>query len=150
MYTPVSDPVHQAQADAAQAKWQTAAEGLADIGLSEEAVFALTGKVASPPLGLRFARSANRVNEGQLDGAVLDVGSLYAVFVPNYGNITQVVFKLDGSPVHTEFSAPWDYDGTAFGGSANRVTFTAGSHEIEATVTTASGVVVVTAAFEVE
>lgn len=111
---------------------------------------ATTGPVEA--LKLLFSRSPSRTNVGVLDGAVLDAGELYAVFikdVPDLG-INFITFKLDGVNVHTEFSTPWDYAGTTPGGEGTRVTFVAGTHTIEAEVNHDFGVHTLEASFEVE
>lgn len=111
---------------------------------------ASTGPVAA--LKLLFSRAPSRTNPGGLEGAVLDAGKLYAVFIKDVPdlNITTVKFKLDGSTVQLEGFPPYDFAGTSFDGSANRTTFVAGPHEIEAEVTAPSGVFIITAAFSVE
>lgn len=117
------------------------------------------GAVALPPvsgqrqsLRLMFSRSESRANAGNLEGAVLDAGKLYAIFIPDVPEltITQVTFELNGAPVHTEFSKPWDYAGTTPGGDSTRVTFVAGTYTIGATVVDAGGFYSFSAAFEVE
>lgn len=103
-------------------------------------------------LRLKVTRSSARVNADLLDGAVIDAGKLYAIFiedVPELG-INYITFKLDGVNVHTEFSTPWDYAGTAGGGDANRVVFVAGSHIIEAEINDDFGNHTLEASFEVE
>lgn len=103
-------------------------------------------------LSLFVSRSPARVNAGSLEQEVLDAGKLYAVFIPDIPDlaISTIQFRLDGVPVHIEGSTPWDYDGTNFDGTGNRVTFVAGDHIIDAYVTTPSGVHVVSASFSVE
>lgn len=101
---------------------------------------------------LIVSRSETRDNSVGLDGAQLDVGLLYAVSIQDVPDlaIVQIEFFLDAVSHHTELSAPWDYDGTSFGGEANRVSFAAGQHSIDATITDASGVYSVNATFGVE
>lgn len=127
---------------------------------AEVSVFPPLGPADVPYNGLRkqlrilFSRSADRTNNGNLDGAQLDAGKLYAIWIPDIPelNIINIQFSLDGSVVHVEGSTPWDYDGTEFDGSASRVTFVAGEHEIQAYVTDPGpgGASIVTAAFNVE
>lgn len=149
---PVSDPAVQALADAAQAGWQVFANELKSAGFSNEAILKATGKVPAAPLTLRVARSAARVNSDELNEAQLDAGVLYAIFIQDDPTlfIDTIEFLLDGSPVHTEASAPWDYAGTAFDGSATRVTFVPGEYTIQANVTDASGTYAIDATFNVE
>lgn len=103
-------------------------------------------------LVLRAARSPHRVNSLVLQDAVLDAGKLYAIFIPDVPelDILDITFKLNGSTVHQEFSTPWDYDGTAPGGDANRVTFVAGSYTIEAIANATGGPYSFEASFDVE
>lgn len=103
-------------------------------------------------LRLAFSRAAARVNSNTLQGAVLDAGKLYAVYIPDVPElgINFITFKLNGVNVHTEFSAPWDYSGTSGGGDANRVTFVAGSHSIEAEINSDFGSYSLEASFDVE
>lgn len=103
-------------------------------------------------LQLLFTRSAARANPEQLKGAVLDAGELYAIFIPDVPEltITQITFELDGSPVHTEYSVPWDYAGTAPGGTANRISFIAGNYTIGADVVDVGGLYHFEVAFSVE
>lgn len=103
-------------------------------------------------LSLFVSRSPARVNAGTLEQEVIDAGKLYAVFIPDVPElaITSIQFRLDGVPVHTEGTAPWDYNGTNFDGTGNRVTFVAGDHIIDAYVTTPSGIHLVSASFSVE
>lgn len=103
-------------------------------------------------LTLEVSRSDARVNAEQLNGAVLDAGVLYAIFVPDIPEltITQIAFELNGSPVHTEFSKPWDYNGTLPGGEAARISFVAGNYTISANVVDAGGFYNFDAAFTVE
>lgn len=102
---------------------------------------------------LLVSRSGERTGAGLLEGAVLDAGKLYAIWVSDVPElaITSVQFLLDGVPVHNEGSAPWDYDGTMFDGSASRVTFVPGNYEIEAGINPGFGPgFLITAAFSVE
>lgn len=116
------------------------------------------GPAAVPVNGLResvrllFSRSSERTSPGPLENAALDVGKLYSVSIPNIPElgITQIAFYFDTALHHTELSAPWDFDGTQISGDANRLTFTAGSHTIDAQITDAFGSFGVTASFEVE
>lgn len=88
-----------------------------------------------------------------LDGAYLTPSDSIAIFVPEQSpslGITQVDFKLDTVLVNTENVAPWDYAGTDGFGNANRVTFSAGLHVVEAVVTATAGNFTLTANFEVE
>lgn len=103
-------------------------------------------------LTLQVTRSDSRVNPSNLEGAVLDAGKLYAIFVPDIPelNTLSISFSLNGSPVHTEFMVPWDYAGTAAGGEANRVSFVAGSYEIEAVANSTGGPFNFSASFDVE
>lgn len=103
-------------------------------------------------LTLLFSRSESRANPGGLDGAVLDAGKLYAIWIPDVPEllITQVTFKLNATPVHVEFSAPWDYAGTTGGGDSTRVSFVAGSYSIEAVIVDTNGFDNISASFEVE
>lgn len=103
-------------------------------------------------LRLLVTRSESRANADNLEGTVLDAGTPYAIFIPNIAElgIATITFKLNGTTVHTEFSIPWDYAGTAPGGDANRVTFIAGAYTIEAVVTDVSGIYSFEAAFSVE
>lgn len=103
-------------------------------------------------LFIKFSRSAARTNPGNLEGAQLDSGVSYAIFIPDIPElgITSVSWLLDGSPVHVEVSAPWDYDGTNFDGSANRVTFTSGEYTIQADINDATGSFSIDATFNVE
>lgn len=114
--------------------------------------------LGSPVVGYRdlvrinVSRSAGRVNPEQLEDSVLDAGKLYAVFIQDVPelNILDITFSLNGSTVHHEFSAPWDYAGTGGGGEANRVTFIAGSYEVEAIINATGGFFSITSAFTVE
>lgn len=101
---------------------------------------------------LKVTRSPARVGSGELNGAGLDAGKLYAIFIDDVPelNFTKVEFLLDGSPVHTEFSSPWDYAGTVFDGSANRVSFVSDSYEIEASITDMYGIFSVSSSFIVD
>lgn len=101
---------------------------------------------------LMVSRSADRTIPGPLEGSVLDVGKLYSVFIPAVPElgITQINFSLDTVFHHTEFSFPWDYDGTQFSGQANRVTFVAGIHSIDAQIADIYGTFGISASFEVE
>lgn len=101
---------------------------------------------------LMVSRSNSRVNPGNLEGEVLDAAKLYAIFIPDVPelNILDISFSLNGVPFHHEFSIPWDYAGTAGDGSANRVTFIAGSYEIEAVLNATGGPFSITASFDVE
>lgn len=103
-------------------------------------------------LRILVARSENRVNPGTLNDEVLDAGKLYAIFIPDIPelNILDITFKLNGSTVHTEFSTPWDYAGTAPGGEANRVSFVTGSYSIEAVLNASGGPFSIEAGFDVE
>lgn len=103
-------------------------------------------------LRLYVSRSPNRINAGQLEGEVIDAGKLYAVFIADIPalNISQIQFRLDGVPVQIEGTAPWDFEGTNFDGSANRTNFVVGDHIIDAYVTVPSGIHVVSASFSVE
>lgn len=111
---------------------------------------ATTGPTAA--LKLLFSRSEARVNPGGLEGAVLDAGKLYAIFIPDVPelNILDITFKLNGTPVHQEFSPPWDYAGTNGGGDANRVTFVAGLYSVQAVANATGGFHSFEAAFTVE
>lgn len=103
-------------------------------------------------LKLNFSRAESRANPESLQGAVLDAGTLYAIFVPDIPEltITQITFQLNGSPVHTEYSKPWDYNGTLPSGGSARITFVAGTYTIEATAVDAGGFFNFEAEFEVE
>lgn len=103
-------------------------------------------------LTLEFSRAESRSNPENLKEAVLDAGVLYSVFVPDIPElqITQMQFSLDGSPVHTEYMKPWDYAGTTGTGGSTRVTFIAGSHNIEVSVVDIDGLYLFDASFEVE
>lgn len=103
--------------------------------------------------GILSTRSVVRHNAVALQDNTLDDGRGYAVFIedrPEFG-ITQIAFDLDGSPHNTEFSAPWDFNGTAVGGEAIKYVFSAGTHEIDAHITYAGGqTIVLTSTFEVD
>jgi hypothetical protein len=103
-------------------------------------------------LRIQFSRSEARANAGLLNGATIDAGKQYAVFmndIPSLG-ITSVAWYLNGVHVHTEGSAPWDYAGTTGGGGSNRVTFAAGAHTIDAEVTDSGGTFSLSVTFLVE
>lgn len=101
---------------------------------------------------LVVTRSPGRTGASQLEGAALDAGKLYAIFFQDIAelNISKVIYLLDGVATQVEFYAPWDYAGTAPSGDANRVTFVAGSYEIEAQITDAFGSFSVSSSFVVD
>lgn len=103
-------------------------------------------------MSLLFSRSESRSNSGGLNGAMLDDGVMYGIFIRDVPEleIDQILFRLDGSPVHLESSEPWDYAGTTVTGGSTRVSFSAGSYIIEAVVTDKYGVFSFEASFEVE
>lgn len=113
---------------------------------------------SAPDIALRdllrivVSRSAVRTSGVLLEGAQLDADKLYAIFIPDSPSleITSIEFLLDGSPVHTEASTPWDYDGTQFDGSASRVTFVAGEYIVTANITDVFGTFSIDAAFNVD
>lgn len=116
------------------------------------------GPAPTPVNGLRdyvklvVTRAPSRLGAVELEGAALDAGKLYAIYfqdVPDL-DITQVVYLLDGSNVHTEYQVPWDYAGTDANGDANRVTFIAGTYEVEAQITATTGPFSVSATFVVD
>lgn len=101
---------------------------------------------------LQWSPSKNRVPASDLGDGYFGVTSNIAVFlsdVPGLG-ITSVQFKLDGVNVNLEAAAPWDYFTTDGGGFANRGTFAAGTHLVEAVVSAPSGAFTVSATIEVE
>lgn len=100
-----------------------------------------------------YSPSKYRTPVQGLDGGYFSPTLAVAVFVDdpfNYLGITQVEFKLDTVSVNIEAVAPWDYAMTDGFGNANRVTFSAGLHLIEAVVTATTGNFTLSANFEVE
>lgn len=88
-------------------------------------------------MALQYSLSDQRWDPKFLEtGVILSDTTLVAVFIDDVFNafISSVDFYLDAAPVHTELTAPWDYDGTAGGGEANLVTFTSGLHVITADI----------------
>lgn len=126
--------------------------------LAYDSFAAMQTGTGTPESGLRaglrllVSRSESRANPDNLEGAVLDAGKLYAIFVPNIPDlfINNMVFALNGVTVHTEATTPWDYAGTTVGGDAARVTFTPGSYTVDVGVTDGYGYFILSAAFDVE
>lgn len=101
---------------------------------------------------LQFSPSKYRTSAVPLESGYIAAGMLVAIFIedqPDLG-ITQVDFKVNGSSVHVENSAPWDYNGTDGFGDAIRVSTSAGLYLVEADVTASTGNFTVSANVEVE
>ena len=94
----------------------------------------------TPATGLMYSSSADYSAPRTLDGAA--VTGPIAVFVPTaVADIASVAFTLDGTPVRTERSAPWDLSGDTGGRShmLDTTALTAGTHTVEAVITTTTG-----------
>lgn len=103
-----------------------------------------TGTVAPSGPTLMVSGSSNRSNSVALSGASLTQNA-YIHVSPDSG-VSQVRFFLDdptrSSAVTTEFTAPYDFQGTATGGAAapwNPGSVSAGSHTISAEVSFSNG-----------
>lgn len=103
-------------------------------------------------INLSVSSSANRSGTIPLEGATLS-GTAFIFLTPLFpgGDIDKVRFSLDGSPVKTEFWAPYDLMGTYSGG--NPAPFDTrklkdGSHTVRAEIVFPSGVQSVKSTFE--
>jgi subtilisin family serine protease len=111
---------------------------------------------AASSYDLSLSTSANRSSASPLQGQTV-AGTIY-VFVSPATGVTQTRFWLDnpqmtGSPIKTEWTAPWDFAGTASNGDANPYSTTAlanGSHTISVAIDkTGGGTDIVSATFSV-
>ena len=103
-----------------------------------------------PTSGLTVSAAANRIGAYALSGATLSGSASIWDAAP--AGTTKVVFSLDGTVVHTEGSAPFDYVGTGAGDTSlplSLATLAKGSHTITATETSASGTKTVSSTFTV-